>query len=159
MAASWRSQRVGLTGKGNPRLCFLWVLPAYRAWFEAPPVPNREWSSLLYPAHSGAMWDPGQIPRAVVSQDTQVPSMPHTGLCLASLSGRAFESKRIPVSPTAGPGGTSGMANPQTPVPRTCRQRGQQTAMTCSVDRRGPAAHLPIHHGGCQAPAAGGTRV
>lgn len=72
--------------KGKSRLCFLWVLSAHHAWFEVLPVPSREWCS------RGCGGDPGQIPRAVVSEDTQVLSMLQTGLCSASLSRRASES-------------------------------------------------------------------
>lgn len=90
-------------------------------------MPRREWCSLLHLAHLGAAWDLRQVLRAVVSQDAQVLSLLQTGLCLALLSGRAFESDRIPVWPTASPWGTSGMVpcTPyQTPVQRTCLQHG-----------------------------------
>lgn len=44
-----------------------------RAWFEALPVPSREWCSLLHPTQ-GYGGDPGQIPRPVVREDTQISS-------------------------------------------------------------------------------------
>lgn len=96
-------------------------------------------------------WDLRQVLRAVVSQDAQILSLLQTGLCLAPLSGRAFESDRIPVWPTAGPCGTSEMVPRmphQTPVQRTCVQHREQKATTRSMDRRGPAARLPSHRGG-----------
>lgn len=98
--------------KGKSRLCFLWVLSAHHAWFEALPVPSREWCS------RGCGGDPGQIPRAAGREDTQVSSMLQTGLCSASLSRRASESHRIPASSPAGPGGTSGMAHPLDTSPK-----------------------------------------
>ena len=66
----------------------------------------------------GCSRDPGQIPRAVVSEDTQVLSMLQTGLCSASLSRRASESHRIAASSPAGPSGTSGMAHPPDTSPK-----------------------------------------
>lgn len=66
----------------------------------------------------GCGGDQGQIPRAVVSQDTQVSSMLQTGLFSASLSRRASKSHRIAASSPAGPGGTSGMAHPPDTSPK-----------------------------------------
>lgn len=94
---------------------------------------------------------PGAGPKGCGESGCPGPSLLQSGLCSAPVNGRAFESNRNPVWPRAGLSGTSGMLPRvplQTPVQRTCRRHGQQMATTRSMDRRGPAARLPIHRGG-----------
>lgn len=133
----------GTPGKGNSGLHLLWALQACGA---------QQRMVLTAPTCSmGCCVGPVAGPKGCDESGCPGPSLPQSRLCSAPLNERAFESNRNPAWPKAGLSGTSGMAPCvplQTPVQRTCRRHGQQTATTRSTDRRGPAARLPIHRGG-----------
>lgn len=102
---------MGSQGRGHPGCASFGlsqpIIPGLRRCL--CPAENGAHCSILLRGCGG---DPGQIPRPVVSEDTQISSMLQTGLCSALLSRRASESHRIAASSPAGPGGTSGMAHP-----------------------------------------------